>query len=178
MKPSSPVTYLPPEQLHIFLHVSGATVAVSTVTKVKTEFLTLISNTGRPGSYRLSPVELHALRKARLRFRPSLHLLHDPLDVIPGDPVEKHGSRSWTQRATACLCLAAHNFHILYCSAAPRSLSASKWALRLWTRHTKKKKTNKHNPRDSDHLPRQSAKATGRKERRRKLQHGWDKEEW
>lgn len=67
------------------------------------------------GSYRLSPVELYALLHARLRFRPPLHLLHDPLDVIPGDPVEKHCSRSsWTtQRATACLCLAAHNFHIL-----------------------------------------------------------------
>lgn len=64
-------------------------------------------------SYRLSPVELHPLRQARLRFRPSLHFLHDPLNVIPGDPVEKHGSRSWTQRATVCLCLAAHNFHIL-----------------------------------------------------------------
>lgn len=105
------------------------------------------SNTGRASSYRLSPVELHALRQARLRFRPSLHLLHDSLDVIPGDPVEKHGSRSWTQRATACLCLAAHNFHIPYCSAAPCSLSASKWALRLWERHTKQ-----HNPKDSDHL--------------------------
>lgn len=66
-----------------------------------------------PGSYRLPAVELHALRQARLRLGPPLHLLHDSLDVIPGDPVEKHGSRwSWTQRATACLCLAAHNFHI------------------------------------------------------------------
>lgn len=49
--------------------------------------------------------------------------------------MEKHGSRSWTQRATACLCLATHNFHILDCSAAPRSLSASEWAPRLWERH-------------------------------------------
>lgn len=63
-------------------------------------------------AYRIPPVELHTLGQARLAFRPSLHFLHDPLDVIPGDPVEKHGSRSWTQRTTACLCLAAHNFHI------------------------------------------------------------------
>lgn len=78
-------------------------------------------------SYRIPPVELHTLGQARLALRPSLHFLHDPLDVIPGDPVEKHGSRSWTQRTTACLCLAAHNFHItvplppLFVSAHPKS---------------------------------------------------------
>lgn len=61
-------------------------------------------------SYRLSPVHLNAFTKTRLRFRSPLHLLHDPLNMIPRDAVEKHGC--WTQCATAFFRLAPHNFHI------------------------------------------------------------------
>ena len=88
-------------------------------------------NTAGLASYRVSPVELHTLCQARVSLRPPLHLLHDALDVIPGDPVEKHSSGSRAQRATAYLCLAAHHFHIppraspSPLPAAPRSLCAS-----------------------------------------------------
>lgn len=98
-------------------------------------------------SYRLPAVELHALRESRLRFGPSLHLLHDPLDVIPGDPVEKHGSRSWTQLATAWLCLATHNFHILSLQRCAPLPSAARTGAH-------KHKTSP----DSGHPPRHSAR--------------------
>lgn len=45
-------------------------------------------------SYRFPSVELHALGQARVGFGSPLHLLHDALDVVTGDPVEQHGSRS------------------------------------------------------------------------------------
>lgn len=61
-------------------------------------------------SYRLSAVHLNGFTQTRLRFRSPLHLLHDPLNMIPRDAVEKHGC--WTQCATAFFRLAPHNFHI------------------------------------------------------------------
>ena len=76
--------------------------------------------------------------------------------------MEKHGSRSWTQRATACLCLAAHNFHILYRSAAPRSLSASETGSEGSERGTHAPR-RQHEPQRCRSAPRRSAKATGRK---------------
>ncbi len=61
-------------------------------------------------SYRLSSVHLNGFSQTRLWFRSPLHLLHDPLNMIPRDAVEKHGC--WTQCATAFFRLAPHNFHI------------------------------------------------------------------
>ncbi len=61
-------------------------------------------------SYRLSSVHLNGFSQTRLRFRSPLHLLHDPLNMIPRDAVEKHGC--WTQCANVFFRLAPHNFHI------------------------------------------------------------------
>lgn len=70
--------------------------------------------------YRIPAVHLSPFGQAGLGLGSPLHLLHDPLDVASGDPVEKHG---WgTERTSIFFCSAPHYFHI----QTPESFRSSK----------------------------------------------------